>query len=97
MTKGTGRTKGAYHAAMIGGGFTRGSVGWSGVVWTVDERWTEVDGTTVDCWADLGWETPKLERKCESGGVVSLLLGCSLISGDESEDSKYSYLNHHET
>ena len=73
---------------MWWGGFTRGGVGWSGVVWTVDVGWTDVDVPGIDCWADLGWETPELRRKCKSSGVVSLLLGCSLCSGDKSEDSE---------
>ena len=30
-------------------------------------------------------------RKCKSGGVVSLLPGCSLIYGDESEDSESNW------
>ena len=68
------------------GGLTKGKVGWSGVVWTVNGGWAEVDGPGVDCWDDLGWETPKLWRKCKSGGVVSMLPRCSLVSGDESED-----------
>ena len=89
MTSGILRAKGAYHADMIcgGGGLTSGEFGWSGVVWTVDEWCTEVDGTAADCWADFGWETPRLKRKCGSGGVHSLS-GYSLVSGDESEESK---------
>ena len=45
MAKGKGRTRGAYHAAMIGGcgknggftsgGFMKGGGGWNGVVCTV--------------------------------------------------------------
>ena len=81
---------------MIGGcrtsgGFTSGGGWWNGVVWTVDVWITEMDGPTRDYWADLGWETPKLWRKCKSGGVVSLLPRGSLVSGDDSEDSEFNW------
>ena len=33
-----------------------------------------------------------MRRKCKSGGVVSLLPGCSLVSGDESEDSESNWI-----
>ena len=59
MTRGKGRTRGAYHVAMIGGcgksgGFTAGGckirgVWWDGVVRIVGLWETEVDRPARDC------------------------------------------------
>ena len=49
----------------------------------IHERWTEADGTAIGPWADLGWETPRVCKKCKSRGVDSLFPRVSLVSGDE--------------